>query len=70
LVKVTSDDVIHRWRLPSLGIKMDAVPGRINEIVLGNYLNLFGVYKGQCSEICGVYHSKMPIMVVCLPLRQ
>lgn len=68
LIKVTSDDVIHRFRLPSLGIKIDAVPGRINEVVLGKYLNLFGVHKGQCSEICGVYHSNMPIMVVCLPL--
>nr|QHD26496.1 cytochrome c oxidase subunit II [Lepidotrigona flavibasis] len=56
---VTSSDVIHSWTIQSLGIKVDAVPGRINQ------LNLFsirpGLYFGQCSEICGVNHSFMPI---------
>nr|AHC32067.1 cytochrome c oxidase subunit II [Apis andreniformis] len=57
----TSTDVIHSWTVPSLGIKVDAVPGRINQ------LNLIskrpGIFFGQCSEICGMNHSFMPIMV-------
>nr|YP_009714561.1 cytochrome c oxidase subunit II [Bombus waltoni]QGK86768.1 cytochrome c oxidase subunit 2 [Bombus waltoni] len=58
---ISSLDVIHSWTIPSLGIKVDAIPGRINQ------LNLFcirpGLYFGQCSEICGTNHSFMPIMV-------
>nr|BBC20706.1 cytochrome oxidase subunit 2 [Bombus florilegus] len=58
---VSSTDVIHSWTIPSLGIKVDAIPGRINQ------LNLFcirpGIYFGQCSEICGMNHSFMPIML-------
>nr|DBA43730.1 TPA_asm: COX2 [Bombus soroeensis] len=58
---VSSSDVIHSWTIPSLGIKVDAIPGRINQ------LNLFcirpGLYFGQCSEICGINHSFMPIML-------
>nr|YP_010174496.1 cytochrome c oxidase subunit II [Bombus longipennis]QWV61244.1 cytochrome c oxidase subunit 2 [Bombus longipennis] len=58
---VSSMDVIHSWTIPSLGIKVDAIPGRINQ------LNLFcirpGIYFGQCSEICGMNHSFMPIML-------
>nr|DBA43756.1 TPA_asm: COX2 [Bombus sichelii] len=58
---ISSMDVIHSWTIPSLGIKVDAVPGRINQ------LNLFcirpGIYFGQCSEICGMNHSFMPIML-------
>nr|DBA43964.1 TPA: COX2 [Bombus confusus] len=58
---ISSLDVIHSWTIPSLGIKVDAVPGRINQ------LNLFcirpGLYFGQCSEICGMNHSFMPIMM-------
>uniref|UniRef100_UPI003D42B154 cytochrome c oxidase subunit II n=1 Tax=Geniotrigona thoracica TaxID=395500 RepID=UPI003D42B154 len=58
---VSSLDVIHSWTIQSLGIKVDAVPGRINQ------LNLFsirpGLYFGQCSEICGINHSFMPIML-------
>nr|DBA43691.1 TPA_asm: COX2 [Bombus nevadensis] len=58
---ISSLDVIHSWTIPSLGIKVDAVPGRINQ------LNLFcirpGLYFGQCSEICGMNHSFMPIML-------
>nr|WOF82967.1 cytochrome c oxidase subunit II [Tetragonisca angustula] len=58
---VSSIDVIHSWTIQSLGIKVDAVPGRINQ------LNLFsirpGLFFGQCSEICGINHSFMPIML-------
>ena len=57
----TSVDVLHRWTVPGLGIKIDAVPGRLNtnEITALNS----GVFYGQCSEICGVNHSFIPIRV-------
>nr|BBM96188.1 cytochrome c oxidase subunit II [Nodularia douglasiae] len=60
-VLVSSADVIHAWALPSLGVKADAIPGRINQ--LGVHLMSSGVMFGQCSEICGVNHSFMPISV-------
>jgi len=56
---VTSMDVIHSWAVPSLGLKMDAVPGRLNQFYL--YIPFQGVYYGQCSEICGVNHGFMPV---------
>jgi cytochrome c oxidase subunit 2 len=56
---ITSADVLHSWAVPSLGIKMDAVPGRINQV--GVFINRSGVFYGQCSEICGVNHAFMPI---------
>nr|YP_009183166.1 cytochrome c oxidase subunit II [Potamilus leptodon]ALM54901.1 cytochrome c oxidase subunit II [Potamilus leptodon] len=58
-ILVSSADVIHAWALPSIGVKVDAVPGRINQ--LGVHLVSSGVMYGQCSEICGVNHSFMPI---------
>nr|QDH07399.1 cytochrome c oxidase subunit 2 [Microcondylaea bonellii] len=58
---VTSDDVIHSWAIPSSSIKVDGVPGRINQISLC-FLRT-GVFYGQCSELCGVNHSFMPICV-------
>nr|UXC95404.1 cytochrome c oxidase subunit 2 [Megaustenia imperator imperator] len=57
----TSSDVIHAWALPSMGVKMDAVPGRLNS--MGMYPQLPGIFYGQCSEICGANHSFMPIVV-------
>nr|WRY74197.1 cytochrome c oxidase subunit 2 [Diodontus sp. a EB-2023]WRY74202.1 cytochrome c oxidase subunit 2 [Diodontus sp. a EB-2023]WRY74209.1 cytochrome c oxidase subunit 2 [Diodontus sp. a EB-2023] len=58
---ITSNDVIHSWAIPSLGIKLDAIPGRINQIM---YISTrIGVFFGQCSEICGANHSFMPIMI-------
>nr|AVI15547.1 cytochrome c oxidase subunit II [Anodonta cygnea] len=60
-ILVSSADVIHAWALPSLGVKADAIPGRINQ--LGVHLTSSGVMFGQCSEICGVNHSFMPISV-------
>nr|YP_008080997.1 cytochrome c oxidase subunit II [Lamprotula tortuosa]AGC27339.1 cytochrome c oxidase subunit II [Lamprotula tortuosa]AHB12273.1 cytochrome c oxidase subunit II [Lamprotula tortuosa] len=60
-VLVSSADVIHAWALPSLGVKADAIPGRINQV--GVHLTSSGVMFGQCSEICGVNHSFMPISV-------
>jgi len=63
---VTSVDVIHSWALPSHGIKMDAIPGRVNQI---NFLaQTSGTYWGQCSELCGINHGFMPIEVRVLPL--
>lgn len=58
---VTAGDVIHSWTIPSLGIKADAVPGRLNQ--LNVFFNRPGVFYGQCSEICGANHSFMPISV-------
>ncbi len=58
---ITSGDVIHSWAVPSLGVKLDAVPGRLNQI--GININRVSVFYGQCSEICGVNHSFMPIAV-------
>ena len=60
-VLVTSYDVIHSWAVPSFGIKVDAVPGRLNEYFLN--VNYLGIFYGQCSEICGVNHGFMPIKV-------
>nr|QKK36832.1 cytochrome c oxidase subunit 2 [Sphaerirostris lanceoides] len=60
-VGVTSADVIHSWAVPSLGVKMDCIPGRINQLVV-EILGA-GVFYGQCSELCGVMHSFMPIVV-------
>nr|QQP21736.1 cytochrome c oxidase subunit 2 [Metasepia tullbergi] len=56
---VSSTDVIHSWTIPSLGLKVDAIPGRLNQLML--YSSKPGLYYGQCSEICGANHSFMPI---------
>nr|YP_010713424.1 cytochrome c oxidase subunit II [Alboglossiphonia lata]WDA96099.1 cytochrome c oxidase subunit II [Alboglossiphonia lata] len=56
---VTGSDVIHSWTIPSIGVKMDAIPGRLNQTTFT--VTMPGVYYGQCSEICGVNHSFMPI---------
>lgn len=57
----TSVDVIHSWTLPSFGLKIDAIPGRLNQTCALS--NRPGVYFGQCSEICGANHSFMPIVI-------
>nr|ALO71010.1 cytochrome c oxidase subunit 2 [Pselaphinae sp. 1 EF-2015] len=56
---VSSLDVIHSWTIPSLSIKVDAIPGRLNQ--MNFIINQTGIYFGQCSEICGANHSFMPI---------
>ena len=56
---ITSKDVIHSFAVPALGIKMDAVPGRLNQVTVHIYKP--GIYFGQCSELCGVNHAFMPI---------
>jgi cytochrome c oxidase subunit 2 len=60
-LQVTAADVLHSWALPSFGFKMDAVPGRLNEIWFK--ADREGVYYGQCSELCGNGHPYMPIAV-------
>ena len=60
-VLVTADDVIHAWAMPAFGIKIDAVPGRLNETWVR--VDREGVYYGQCSELCGADHAFMPIAV-------
>ena len=58
---ITSNDVIHSFCIPSLGIKLDAIPGRLNQILI--YILKEGVYFGQCSELCGINHGYMPIVL-------
>jgi len=60
-VLLTASDVIHAWALPSLGVKLDAVPGRLNETWFE--VDEVGTYYGQCSELCGKDHAYMPIAV-------
>lgn len=60
-ILISSLDVIHSFTVPSAGIKVDAVPGRINQISIN--LNRPGLFFGQCSEICGVNHRFIPIVV-------
>jgi cytochrome c oxidase subunit 2 len=59
-VLITSADVLHSWAIPSLGLKTDAIPGRLNQTSF--FIKYPGVYYGQCSEICGANHSFMPIV--------
>lgn len=65
---VTSVDVLHSWTIPSFGIKVDACPGRLNQMQL--ILKRAGVFFGQCSEICGVNHGFMPIGLFVVPSAQ
>ena len=58
---ITASDVLHSWAVPSLGVKLDACPGRLNQVAL--WIKRSGVYYGQCSEICGINHGFMPIVV-------
>ena len=60
-LQVTAQDVIHAWAVPAFGVKIDAVPGQINETWF--VATREGVFYGQCSELCGVYHGFMPIAV-------
>nr|YP_009355904.1 cytochrome c oxidase subunit II [Papilio rex]AAS13568.1 cytochrome oxidase subunit II [Papilio rex]AAS13570.1 cytochrome oxidase subunit II [Papilio rex]APC61773.1 cytochrome c oxidase subunit II [Papilio rex] len=66
-VMVTATDVIHSWTVPSLGVKIDANPGRLNQINL--FINRPGIFFGQCSEICGANHSFMPIMIESISIK-
>nr|QVM79155.1 cytochrome c oxidase subunit II [Aegolipton marginale] len=64
---VTAADVIHSWTVPSLGVKIDATPGRLNQA--GFTLSRPGLFYGQCSEICGANHSFMPIVIESIPSK-
>jgi cytochrome c oxidase subunit 2 len=65
---VTGADVIHSFAVPSLGLKIDAVPGRLNQTSV--LIERQGVYYGQCSEICGVHHGFIPIAIEAVSLEQ
>jgi cytochrome c oxidase subunit 2 len=58
---VSSSDVIHSWTVPSFGVKIDAIPGRINQFCFSSKRR--GVFFGQCSEICGANHRFIPIVL-------
>lgn len=66
-VLVSSADVLHSWAVPSLGVKMDAVPGRLNQTSF--LLRRTGLFYGQCSEICGANHRFMPIVIESVPFE-
>nr|YP_010449987.1 cytochrome c oxidase subunit II [Formosania galericula]UTU96736.1 cytochrome c oxidase subunit II [Formosania galericula] len=66
-ILVSAEDVLHSWALPAMGVKMDAVPGRLNQTAF--IASRPGVFYGQCSEICGANHSFMPIVVEAVPLH-
>lgn len=65
---ITAGDVIHSFAVPSLGIKCDAYPGRLNQVSV--FINREGVFYGQCSEICGILHSSMPIVIESVSLEK
>jgi cytochrome c oxidase subunit 2 len=65
---LTSADVIHCWAIPSLGVKLDCIPGRLNQTSFLAYRE--GVFYGQCSEICGANHAFMPIAVKAVNLEE
>nr|QWM94251.1 cytochrome c oxidase subunit 2 [Sisyra aurorae] len=66
-VLVTATDVLHSWAVPSLGVKIDATPGRLNQTNF--FMNRPGLFFGQCSEICGANHSFMPIVLESIPMN-
>lgn len=59
---ITAIDVLHSWAIPSFGVKIDACPGRLNQANL--FIKRIGIFFGQCSEICGVNHGFMPIVII------
>nr|CAI38774.1 cytochrome c oxidase subunit II [Ascaphus truei] len=63
---VSAEDVLHSWAVPALGVKTDAIPGRLNQTTF--IVTRPGIFYGQCSEICGANHSFMPIVVEAVPL--
>nr|WGW14671.1 cytochrome c oxidase subunit II [Rhodosorus marinus] len=65
---ITSNDVLHSYAIPSLGIKIDAIPGRLNQAAI--IISRSGSYYGQCSEICGTNHGFMPINIEATSLKQ
>lgn len=68
LFLITSADVLHSWTVPTLGIKADAIPGRLNFLSTSTMFS--GVYYGQCREICGSNHRYMPIVLEFIPIKE
>lgn len=66
LFLITSADVLHSWAVPTLGVKADAIPGRLNYV--STITSYSGVYYGQCSEICGSNHRFIPIVLEFIPI--
>nr|YP_009938369.1 cytochrome c oxidase subunit II [Lethe syrcis]QNU07788.1 cytochrome c oxidase subunit II [Lethe syrcis] len=66
-ILITATDVIHSWTVPSLGVKVDANPGRLNQTSF--FINRPGLFFGQCSEICGANHSFMPIVIESISIK-
>jgi cytochrome c oxidase subunit 2 len=66
-VLITSTDVVHAWAIPSLGVKCDAYPGRLNQV--NTFIKREGIFHGQCSVLCGVNHGFMPIVVEAVSLQ-
>lgn len=64
---VSSSDVLHSWTVPSFGVKIDAVPGRINQFCFSSKRS--GIFFGQCSEICGANHRFIPIVLESVPFK-
>lgn len=64
-ILVSATDVLHSWAIPSLGVKIDASPGRLNQTNF--FINRPGLFFGQCSEICGANHSFIPIVIERIP---
>jgi len=67
-VIITAADVLHSWAIPSFGIKLDACIGRLNQTSL--FILRDGVFYGQCSEICGIGHANMPIVIEAVPISK
>jgi cytochrome c oxidase subunit 2 len=67
-VLITSSDVLHSWAIPSLGVKMDACPGRLNQVSL--FIKRESTFYGQCSELCGVNHGFMPIKIEAVSIEK
>lgn len=65
---ITSVDVLHSWTIPSFGVKVDACPGRLNQVNM--FIKRVGLFFGQCSEICGINHGFMPISILVVPSMQ
>jgi cytochrome c oxidase subunit 2 len=64
---ITAADVLHSWAVPSLGVKCDAIPGRLNQVPM--FIKREGIFYGQCSELCGTNHAFMPIVVEAVSLE-
>nr|ABB01991.1 cytochrome oxidase subunit II [Maoricicada clamitans] len=64
---ISSFDVIHSWAMPSMSLKVDAIPGRLNQ--MGMLISRPGISYGQCSEICGANHSFMPIVIESISMK-